>query len=384
MTNKEIENQEKGDASSAQNVCCTPMETDNSYLPLKSEELPQVFHPWRRYLARLFDITIYNILWSAFLAFAFNVPLTGRSNLGNILDVFIAITIMLFLEPLLLHLFGTTPGKAIFGLKIETADGSLLSYSEGLERTWRVIGIGMGYNIPIYNLVRLWKSYSICNDNETQPWDESISYTIKDTKWYRGLFYIGANAVVLIVLVALVYSQQLPPNRGDLTIEEFVENYNYYVKSFDIDFGNEYLDKNGKWVENDQDGTMYIQIGHSEKPEYNFTLDNGYVSSISFEVEIKNNKNLLSSYDTQMFLASLAFAGAQEEMNLFSKIPTRIAKQISDKTFEDFKFKEAGITFTCDTEYSGYSNYGNTQSDFMFPSENSTENYFSLNFLITK
>lgn len=52
MTNKEIENKEIGDASSAQNVCCTARETDNSYLPLKSEELPQVFHPWRRYLAR--------------------------------------------------------------------------------------------------------------------------------------------------------------------------------------------------------------------------------------------------------------------------------------------------------------------------------------------
>lgn len=400
-------NQEKQDISYAQNMCrimqedkasfinldakkylddinCTIKETGSTYFTFKGDKLPQVFHPWRRYFARLLDISIYNILWSAFLAFAFHVNLTSRSNLENFFDVFIAFAIMLFLEPLWLHLFGTTLGKAIFGLRIETPNGNLLSYSDGLERTWGVIGVGMGYNIPIYTLVRLWKSYNLCIENENQPWDESISYTIKDTKWYRNMLYIGAHAVVLAVLITIVYAQQLPPNRGDLTIAEFVENYNYYVKFFDIDFGNEYLDENGKWVENDHDGTIYIQIGHVEKPEYNIILENGYVSGVSFAVEIKNNENLLSSYDTQMFLASLAFVGAQEEMKLFSKIPTRIAKQISDKTFEDFKFKEAGITFSCDTEYSGYSNYSNTQSDFMFPSENATENYFSLNFLINK
>ncbi len=357
----------------------TPNCTDNRCTDCSEDELLQVFHPWRRYFARLLDMSIYNILWSAFLAFVFHLNLASRSNIENFLDTFIAIIIMLFLEPLFLHLFGTTPGKAIFGLKIETPDGRMLSYSEGLERTWRVIGIGMGFNIPIYTLVRLWKSYSLCSDNETQPWDEFISYTIKDTKWYRSIIYIGANAVILAVLITIISAQYLPPNRGDLTIAEYVENYNYYAKFFDI--GNEYLDEDGKWVKQNHDGTVYIQIGHGKKPEYNFSFENGYVSGVSFEVEINNNESFLSSYNTQMFLASLAFAGAQNEMKLYSKIPNRIAKQIESKSFEDFSFKEAGITFTCDTEYSGY-RY--SQSDFLFPSENSAENYFSLNFLMTK
>lgn len=68
-------------------------------------------------------------------------------------------------------------------------------------------------------------------------------------------------------------------------------------------------------------------------------------------------------------------------MRLYSKVPSRIAKQIENKTFEDFQFKEAGITFTCDTEYSGYMY---TQSDFLLPAENATENYFSLNFFMNK
>lgn len=396
--------QEKQDASYAQDVCRaiqgdrvafadldakkyldginrTMKETGSSYFSVKGDELPQVFHPWRRSLARMFDIFMYNILWLAFLAFAFHVNLAARSNLGNLLDSFIAIAMTLVLEPLWLHLFGTTPGKAIFGLRIETPDGRRLSYGEGLERTWGVIGAGMGYNIPIYNLIRLWKSYKLCSENETQPWDESISYTLKDTKWYRGVFYIGAYAAVFAVLVMIISAQQLPPNRGDLTVAEFAENHNYYAKLLGIDFGNEYLDENGKWAEKEFDGTAYIEIGHFEKPEYHFTIENGYVTGVSFSVEIKNNEDWLSSYDTQMVLASLAFAGAQNEMGLFSKIPSRIADQIDNNTFKDFHFAEAGITFTCDTEYSGYVD---AQSYFLVPAENAVETYFSLNFSMNK
>lgn len=396
--------QEKQDASYAQEVCRamqedrvafanldarkyldginrTMKETGSSYFSVKGDELPQVFHPWRRFLARMLDIFMYNILWSAFLVFAFHVNLATRNSLGNILDSFIALAIMLILEPLWLHLFRTTPGKAIWGLRIEAPDGRFLSYGEGLKRMWGVIGTGMGYNIPIYNLVRLWKSYKLCSENETQPWDESISYTLKDTKWYRGVLYIGAHAVALAVLVTIISAQQLPPNRGNLTVAEFVENHNYYAKFLGIDFGNEYLNENGEWAVKDFDGTVNIEIGYTEKAEYHFAIENGYVTGVSFAVEIKDNDDWLGSYDTQMVLASLAFAGAQNEMGLFSKTPSRIANQINNNRFKDFNFVGAGITFTCDIEYSGYID---AQSYFLVPVENAAETYFSLSFSINK
>lgn len=106
--------EEKQDASYAQDVCRAMQEdrvafrdldakkyldginramqeTGRSYFIVKGDELPQVFHPWRRYLARMFDIFLYRVLWSALLAFAFHVNLAARSNWGNILDSFVAI-----------------------------------------------------------------------------------------------------------------------------------------------------------------------------------------------------------------------------------------------------------------------------------------------------
>lgn len=397
--------EEKQDASYAQDVCRAMQEdrvafrdldakkyldginramqeTGRSYFIVKGDELPQVFHPWRRFLARMFDIFIYNTLWSAFIAFAFHINLADRSNLGKLVDSFIVTVIMLGVEPLWLHLFGTTPGKAIFGLRIEAPDGRRLSYSEGLARTWGVIAAGMGYSIiPIYNLVRLWKSYKLCSENETQPWDESISYTIKDTKKYRGVLYVGAYAAVMVVLAMVISAQQLPPNRGELTVAEFAENYNYYIKLLGIEPGNKYLDESGKWVEKEFDGTVYFETGHAENPEYQFTIENGYVTGISFAVEIRNSKEWIDSYDTQMILASFAFAGAQNEVGLFSKIPGRIVKQIQNNSFEDFHFAEAGITFTCDIEHSGY---GSVPHYFAMPEEDAEETYFSLNFSMNK
>lgn len=353
--------------------------TGSTYFSVKSDEYPQVFYPWRRFLARSFDISIYNILWSVFLAFVFHVNVAARSGPENLLDTLIVFIMMLFLEPLWLRLFGTTPGKLIFGLRIENPDGGHLFYDEGLDRTLRVIGTGMGYNIPIYSLICLWKSYGRCIENEIQPWDESIYYTIKDTKRYRGLLYIAASALSFIVLFTIISSQLLPPNKGDLTVAEFAENYNYYAKLFEIDLGDEYMDETGNWDKKKTDGSV-IYIGLAEKPEYHFTTENGYVTGVSFVIEVVNNEGFITSYNKQMFLTSLAFACAQNEVRLFSKIPNRIADKIDNNIFKDYNFTEAGITFMCDIEYSGYRD---TQSHFLFPS-NEDENYFSLKFSMIK
>lgn len=397
--------QDKKDVSYAQNVCSaiqndrvsfaeldakkyldginrTMTETGSSYFSVKSDEFPQVFHPWRRYLARMFDLFLYRILWTAFIAFVFQINIMSRIGFSSILDSFIAIAMMLFLEPFWLKFLGTTPGKAIFGLRIENPKGRFLDYSEAFERTWGVIGTGMGYDIPIYNLVRQWKSYQLCIDNEPQPWDESISYSIKDTKWFRTMIYIVANAVAFVLLLSIVSAQRLPPNRGELTIAEFSENYNYYARVFDLGYDNLHLDENGKWVEDESNGTViHIGMWQTQKPEYHFRTENGNLTEVSFLIEIEDHERWLSSYDTHMFLTTLAFIGAQNEMGLFSKIPSKIADQIDQNTFSSYQISEAGLTFICEIEYYGFTDTG---SHLLIPSENTEENFFKLKFSMSK
>lgn len=360
----------------------TGMEQENVQCnEYKGDTLPQVFYPWRRYFARTLDIFLYNTFWSAILGLIFHVNLTTRSNFGRLIDLIIVTAIMLFLEPILLHLFGTTLGKMIFGLRIESSDGKRLSYGEGFERTWGIIGAGFGYNIPIYNLIRLWRSYNLCKENEIQPWDEYIAYTIKDTKAYRSVVFVGTYAVLFFLLSVTISAQQLPPNRGDLTVAEFAENFNYYAKFYGIDFADKYFDENGNWAEKPFDGTVYVNFGVPEQPEYIYTTEDGYLTGISFTVEQENSDEWLYSYDTQMLLASFAFTGAQDEIGLFSKVPKRILNQIQNNTFNDFRFTEANVEFIYDVEYSGYTD---THAGFLVPDENAKETYFKIEFSMKK
>jgi len=339
------------------------------------------FYPWRRFFARTLDLSIYNALWSIFLIFVFHVNLAAISNMERIFNSFMAIFIMLLLEPLWLNLSGTTPGKAVFGIKIEKPEGEKLSYLDGFQRTWKVIGAGMGYNIPIYNLVRMWKSYKKCIQNESQPWDEGLSYTIKDTKVYRSVIFVAAHAIVFAVLATAMSAQLLPPNRGDLTVAEFVENYNYYAKYYGIDFGNKYLNKDGKWAEKKFDGTAYLNIGLLDTPDYNFITENGYVTGLFFEVQSENNRGWIHPYDVHMFLTSMSLAGAQKDMGLFSKIPKQILVQINNNLFRDFNYTVAGIEIENKVNLKGYLD---GSWEILIPSENEGENYFNLRFSVNK
>ncbi len=261
------------------------------------------------------------------------------------------------------------------------ADGGHLPYHIGWKRTWGVIGAGLGYNIPPYNLVRLWKSYKICRDNETEPWDESIAYTVRDTKRYRNAVYIGVCAAASFDLLVIFSAQLLPPNRGELTVPQYVENYNYYADYLGINFGNEFLNEDGKWAEKPSYGTYYIDLDVETLPDYSFTVENGYIKSVTFQVELKNNNKWLYTYDKQMILASLSLIGAQSEAGLFSQIPAQIEEQIKKHHFQNFSFMEAGLTVNCVTEYSGYND---TKSGFLLPAGKDSENYYSLTFSVSQ
>jgi len=281
--------------------------------------------------------------------------------------------------------FGTTLGKAIFWLRIEAPDGKRLTYREAYQRTGGLLGKGLGYNIPIYDLVCQWKSYKRCSEQETQPWDESIAYTMKDTKWYRAVLYIAANAALLGLAFVLLFSQLLPPNRGELTVSEFSQNFNYYTEYFDVDFSQKYLDEDGHWADKPEDpNTFYFNSGNPKPPEYHYIVENGALTGLSFAVEIKNNQTLINGYDTQMLMVALAFAAAQKEAGLFSNASERLSKQLETGTLEGFDFTEFGVSFSCKIQQVGYESFADPNWDFLIPNENAAETYFKLDFSMQK
>lgn len=123
-------------------------------LPEEDAE-PKLICPWRRYFARTLDYLLCEqlLLTPIMLIARPNVDLSGVGV--SVLLTVGAIALMLLLEPLCLHYFGTTPGKRLLGLYVERPDGGRLSFGEAARRTFDVLSCGLGSELELLMTIEL-------------------------------------------------------------------------------------------------------------------------------------------------------------------------------------------------------------------------------------
>lgn len=203
--------------------------------PREKDRIPPAGCPWRRFFARNVDAGLYGLLWSMLSQWVFRInPDHFMSNLAWTLACgYVSWLLTFVFEPVLLHYWGTTPGKWIFGLSVRDEDGSKLSIRTAYARLWGVFGYGNCYALPFFDWYYNYKCYRACKEEEL-PWDLengcSIVVREREVRWYRVALYL----LVLVLRAAAGYGidlhAKLPPNRGELTLEQFVENCNDYLK----------------------------------------------------------------------------------------------------------------------------------------------------------
>lgn len=338
-----------------------------------------VFYAWRRYWARGLDLFFYGFLWYAIAVLVFHINMVHENAGRTLIDTVMQVILMILIEPLLLNRFGTTPGKAVLGIRIMQGNGERLTVSQGFSRTLGVLVKGMGLSIPIYSIYTHYKSYGRCAKRCIQPWDEGFSYTVKDTMWYRWIIYVVATVAVFGGSVALLLSGQIPPNRGQLTVAEFAENFNYLADYYGAVPSGRHLDEHGKWQDELTDGNYSIEFSSMDMPEFVYEVEEGYVTGISFQVEERGLDEAVSAFDTQMTLAVLAYAGAQKGVSLLSGDRSAMAECIVGHHFTDYHIVYRGIDITCDREAEGYIG---PISGILIPDEDAEELYFKTEFMM--
>ena len=206
--------------------------------PREKDRIPPAGCPWRRFFARNVDAGLYGLLWSMLSQWVF------RINPDNFIQFmaglawtvacgYVGWLLTFVFEPVLLHYWGTTPGKWIFGLSVRDEGGEKLSIRTAYARLWGVFGYGNCYALPFFEWYCNYKCYRACKEEEL-PWDLengcSIIVREREVRWYRVALYL----LVLVLRAAAGYGidlhAKLPPNRGELTLEQFVENCNDYLK----------------------------------------------------------------------------------------------------------------------------------------------------------
>ena len=385
------------------------LDTSVSELPseLKEDTMPKVTSPWIRYFARSIDAAIYMILWNMFLSLVLHINIMETGFAGLVADLIAYNCLFLLAEPLMLSRFGTTPGKFLFGLRVTAETGARLTHGEALHRTWTVLKKGCGFNLPVYWIIRMYKSYRACKDGETLDWEQETLLWLNDR--YIPL-KVSGSVVILTLLntLALLLVWQagaLPQNRGDLTVEQYAENFNDMEKYFGVDrqlnlpgdssfYGilmddsRLILNKDGEWEK--MPGTPYVtgtSENYAELPRLDYTVEDGVMTGLNFSASCENEDITIASYGDLMAVSALAFLCAQDDYHLLPAAPSLLYTQIklNGDSFSGFTINEAGVTVSCTVEYEGYELRPDTwsQSRVLVPAYGGKPS-FSIKFSVTK
>lgn len=354
---------------------------------------PRIIAPWQRFWARELDAVAYRMILLTVWTWIAGGRVPQWSSAWNILFV---IGMMMVLEPVQLHFFGTTLGKWIFGIRVTDPDGRNLTISDGVYRTWDVIRRGQGLRIPFYTLWRQWKSYCVLADGGTLDWEYDSELTVKDTRPVRYLAALGAAAALFGLSVALILQAQLPENQGPLTRADFCENYRKLAHQEGTGTTRYVLNDDGTWSEQEPPDVAYVDIEANAGPlDMTFWLaDDDDTASVEEELhqEVEAviiaetlegpQEGWISSRSTQRRLMALSMLMAQPEYSIYFGAEEEILTAIAEHPFESFRVSVCGLRFLYDVEYTGYweSGLGTLVED----NDPETESYYYMIFTVMK
>lgn len=186
----------------------------------------------RRFLARSLDIALCSLL------FTFITQILGLLNAAQggisvaVERLCVLLVALLLANAFCLTVWGTTPGKAVFGLHLETSKGGKPSFLDVLRREWQVLLYGCGLLIPVCSQICQWISYRQCANGAVSRWDEEspLRYTVRDNKKLRYAAFAAIYAAMLVAMLCLTELDYRMPHMGRLTVAELADNYNHYLK----------------------------------------------------------------------------------------------------------------------------------------------------------
>ncbi|MGC4014892.1 MAG: RDD family protein [Luteolibacter sp.] len=184
--------------------------------PLPAHAIPAP-PAWRRFWARMFDFMFYGVLLWGGLSLA-GVDLKALMN--NKWFVALHLIPWFAIEAALIHWFGTTPGKALLGLKVLNQDGSRLSFPQSFQRAALVCAAGVGLGIGFLFPICLAISWASLRRMGVSLWDFVGGHQIVESQsspWRIVAF------VLLFLAVMETQARILKPTMFDLTPEELAQ-----------------------------------------------------------------------------------------------------------------------------------------------------------------
>ncbi len=310
-------------------------------------------NPWRRYFARIMDFILYHMIVYIFCVLVFRVNITNVSDFASYFIFTVPTMIfMLFVEPFFLSKFGTTPGKALLGIRVLSSTGDNLSYAVAVRRTYRALLTGLGFQIPIISLITLILSYFKVKRMQSMTYDVDleISYEVHKISPIRYILYPLIELLVIALSVAIYFTLFLPLHTGDITKEEYIENCNHFASV--IGLNDIYVDSSG----------IFRQVSNSinfdpydlSLPTLTINTTDGYVDSVSFELDSEGS-HIISSPTYAMMIATRAL---DSDINYIDAISPAYLSIMVESAADGFEYSTDTVRIFADIDADDYWNYG--------------------------
>ncbi|MCB1066006.1 MAG: RDD family protein [Verrucomicrobiae bacterium] len=172
--------------------------------------------PFIRFWARMFDYTLVSTAaWQVcevppqlenitlLELFANDGTIIPQETLLDIVKVYFAfMLIWQFIEGALIHTFGTTPGKALFNIRVTSADGSLLPLIKGFGRSFFVWVVGFGMGLFPFILIGMSIGIAMLQFAGSTLWDRQLESRVHHGPMTPPRILMAVGGFFLLMMIS--------------------------------------------------------------------------------------------------------------------------------------------------------------------------------------
>lgn len=125
--------------------------------------------PVVRFIARMFDLSLFTLFFITFVAIFSPDVIIHTSKLSLFV---LNLLLWVFIEPIILCIFGNTVGRAMMNTKIKNQNGESIHFRTAFKRSLFVITAGMGFGVPVLHFICNLFSLLDLRKNGMSKWDE--------------------------------------------------------------------------------------------------------------------------------------------------------------------------------------------------------------------
>ena len=188
-----------------------------------SPPLPTTPVLWRRFWARWLDIHVYVAIWWLCM---WASGRDSESVLTNLWIMVVQLVPWFIAESILIHRFGTTPGKWLLGLHVVNTNGTRLSLAAATLRSFRVLVGGIGFGLFLLAPFCQTLSFFTAKRLGNALWDQAGGHRVQSQP-------IVAWRVITLVCLFLAAQQLQMAVIAPYVVKSYAEDYPFLKEALD-------------------------------------------------------------------------------------------------------------------------------------------------------